>query len=403
MANYKIVSPRKGEWTFEKGREQEEGFAMKKILAYAVIPLVVVAMLYFAWKATTYGERNPEALNRFVGEERNAVEAYLKEEAKNAEEAAAKALVVREPRTSACRQLPAYGQWQTSPLWGKNAYGQAVSFQPIIPELLTNEKQFEIWNLVMRINQTQEPKMSPRSEIPHALLERVEQAQEKIRAIKRLPCAYQWEIVRGIAELYGPYLILRDHGSISRIASFDGRAQHESAYLDQRKISDETAFKENAVTFAVRMVEVATAMVFARSISVQSGYMPDTLETLRTICVPFNTSYTGFEEAAVLWNRGRFLEAVQEAPHPDITMIRELDNGRSIEFLARVVRRAEHMESLYEEGERSMGTHVGCRYPPRTEGPFQGMELLPAELDDPMIHFLNAEFGIQTTRLLAVR
>jgi hypothetical protein len=377
----------------------------KKPILLGVLALLLCAMGYLQYRMMTFGEHNPVALQQFAA----TVQAQTAQAIRVSQIQAdvlelSKTIATPIPkRDIACRQLPVRINRSALALWGKNEQGQTVQLERPTAEVLPVERQVTLWDLVNRLIGSRGTLEEPRNNIAESLRTTLERARKRILSLQDIPCAYEWNIVRGIVEMYGPHLILRDHGQVNPLAKYDPRVKTVSNYQNARRISDAQAEQENDVALSVRMVENATALVFARSVAEQSGHMPDTLDSFRDICVPFNIAYTGFEEAAILLNRGRYLEAIQGPEHQDIKMIQDVDRGVPNEFISRIAQHVQEVEPAYVKTKQALPLYVECRFPPQAAGPDQGMEFFPDELNDPIINFVNAELSEQTTRLFASR
>lgn len=221
---------------------------------------------------------------------------------------------------------------------------------------------------------------------------KIESAKRRIMGTRDVPCSYEWPIVQGIVALYGEHLVLRGIGEIGPLAQYESRIGVASIYQDRMRMLPVDAEQESDLTLSVRMVRSATAIVFARSFSILSGYAPDVLDAFRTLCPPFNISYAGFEEAALLWNEGRFLEAIRyeldDQKHPDLKVMKDVDRGDSSGFIARVTKMVQDSESAFIQVEQKLPRHFTCTYPPKLNGPDQGVQLIPDEINDPMINYV---------------
>ena len=307
------------------------------------------------------------------------------------------------PKRVACRQLPAHMNRAGLPLWGKSEADEPVQLEEPVVELLSKKKRQEIKGVARRVIASMNVQEEPRTDIQDSLKDKIELARKRVLALQTIPCAYEWNLVRAIVDSYGPHLILRNHGDADLLSQFDSRVKMTSTFQNAKRISDSEAEQENDVTLSARMVENATALVFARSVSILSGFRPDSLDAFRTVCVQFNTSYTGYEQAAILLNRGRYLEAIQVKGNPDVKMIQDLDRGVPNEFIRRISDTVRHMGTVYAEAEKNLPVHTGCRFPPEANGPNEGMELFPNDLSDPIINLVELLLSEQTKVAFASR
>lgn len=362
---------------------------MKRSL-WAVWVLSLLVCGFFGYKYYKHEEKSPAKLQTHV-------ESLLDQNAQlvSAGQIARLQAVRKQPRVEStlCRQLPAHIDRTNNPFWGLNDQGQVVQLQNSYPEILSFDVQVDHMYMVGRIiNATQTLADPPKPLADGPLKVKIESAKRRILSTRNVPCAYEWSIVQGIVALYGEHLIVRGIGEINPLAQYEARIGVASIYQDRMRILAYDAERESDMMLSIRMVRSATAMVFARSFSVLSGFAPDVLDAFRTLCPPFNISYAGFEEAALLWNEGRFLEAVRyeldDQNHPDLKMMKDVDRGNFGEFIARVTSAVRDSEQAFIQVEQKLPPHYTCKYPPRLNGPNQGVQLFPNELNDPMINFV---------------
>lgn len=359
------------------------------------IPLAVMVgfIAFFVYRIVTIDERTVPKLS-IIGKQAQSITAQaIATTQASIQNDAQQAWVAR--RRPSCRQLPARINRSGLANWGEDEQGRIVQFQDPMLVTFSVEDLLDLWGFASRWTSVMNDRanMSVQTPVSGPLKAKILRAKNRILSLEDVPCGYEWSVVQGIVASYGEHLILREHGDINSVASYDVRANGTSAYQDAKRITDQDAMQMDEVSLSVRMVENATALIFARSVSNLSGYLPDTLDAFRTICSRFNVSYMGFEQAAILWNKGRFSAQLKERPNDElrrtVELTEDVDRGDSRRFLAEMWRRENTLRPAIMDIEQSLPAHASCRFPPSTEPLEYGMELYLPGLSDPVINFVQ--------------
>lgn len=381
-------------------------FKTKSFFGWLCTAALVGICAFFLYKFYTFQPRGPDELKTEI----------TRSQVRTAQ-AIAQAQVARlsrrmpPPPQAACRQLPVRINRANLTFWGKDAQNQPVQLQQPYFGCYSGEEVYGIVDLVTRFIEAtpaiQDAPMPPEAAALHL---RLQKARERIVSLADVPCAYEWDVVRSIVLSQGDQLILQKIGEVSPLRDYDARKRVTSIYQQAKRIPPEEAEKMSDLALTLQMVENATALIFARTVTILSGYTPDELDALRTICVPFNISYVGYEKAAMIWNRGRVLAFIQNtlseeerfANRKGLKAVEDVDHGSPTELISQMVASVDSKEPTLRYMESQLKGHVDCDFPPVLNGPERGARVLLDALNDPMINFVNVATSEQSRLAMSV-
>lgn len=312
------------------------------------------------------------------------------------------------PQTTACRPLPAKIDREGLSFWGfDDDQKKIVQYRRYTPSSYSDQERYRMWQWVNRYAQLSKAShASPRILGAGPLKERLEAARSRILNHPSVPCAYEWRAIQGIVASQPEALILSDVGEADPLAEYNGGPQAASIYQQAKRIPSSQAEKEDELTLALRMVDNATSLVFSRSMNIRTGYGPGILEAFRTLCLPFNVSYVAQEEAAILWNRGRFLQSVRHlmteetefAYRRDLKMMDQVDRGSNDLIIQRMTDQVRAAKSVYADMVAQTPKDLACEYPPdKGEGGSKPASSVSIDaLNDPIVNFMQSAISEQS-------